>query len=1218
MRHTVQCVKSVLQGNSWRRSFISGWLVLALLASSQANGNAGLRQGATDAEPASRGIEIVQVGGYPELRVDGKPFFIHSAAFFYYRMPRDLWDSALDDYRSLGINTIDIYIPWNWHQPSEGEFDFDGHTNPRRNLRALLQLIARKKLKLIARPGPTILNEWRNGGYPDWLLARPEYKMPMADILEGRYPPLSNLNARDSEAAAQGWLQNPVHMEYAEKWMTTVARELATYSSHRLIAIPGSGDSSTKPEKISGPLLFVQLEDDMAIGRTNTVGSDFWKYMRTLRGWLQSGGLDAVFFINPTDMRVTAAGSGLDEPIGAMGQWYMPPQGTGARQIDENDATTIELYADELKTQPDFPAAMVEFQAGWYCPGDDDRPHESPPYNTLLASRLLIGQGIHGINYFPLQDTLTPAGYAVPWANRFYRWDAALGVDGSVQPRARAVIRNRDLLARWGTDLAGSHKRTDFAIVDPLGSFSQAALSKEEVDNVRAAEQRLETLAQIAHLSTELADPEFQPADQLLRYPILMLPVFDPSRQEFQMSARAQGTIVDYVRRGGTLIVFPGRPAGKIIDDLWKESPPVQASPSGDVIQATWQFGAGQVIESSKDFLTAAKVEEPWETSLSRAETTYALHAILELFAKTRVRASVKITGNLEDLADLVASEIVSDEGSQPLGMRSTGRGFLSVTNLGDTDIGPVGIQALSPEASARGERSEYLVTKIAIPAHDSLLLPLLEPICPVPQESSCNDVATIMGAEFLDSRIDDKDLVLSLYTPARAELRLKLGREPSEVQMDELKQQIAYDDASQTLSLEIPRGPSPTYNRTLRLGIHEKQPEKNAHKNPSGAFTVSVPNGIRLPLGRDAFLKSNPPLILTEKKNSTELVVEADSNNTQKARQADVQITGPFTGSGSLRLEPKSTSVERIKLHAAGDKTAPDEDGLVEGAIDVHSGQDRFQSSIDYLIEHKDGETNYRYDFDRDGAKEWVMESKNLRLIVSPESGGRALALVEKNSGLNLISSVGGLRDGFSFTENSSTGNPERARGRYGLFNRPYRARWTTSDSKTALQMDYYAPDVFPNGAAIEKTMRFEDPDTIRIEYKINLHAPSAGQTGSTPQSFVTSTSVPALSIGDRTTQFCWSASNGEQQPDTNKKTSEVPSCKDFAAGGPPIQSPLWTSRVEVHTPGEPDMAIDWQGGTMTIEPKGFSALLRLQFPPLAPGADASYTVSVHLLGVE
>jgi len=105
------------------------------------------------AAPPAAGMEIVENGGYPELHVDGKPFFIHSAAFFYYRIPVDQWQHLLRVYHSYGINTIDLYIPWNWHEPREGEIDFDGHTNPRRNLRALLALIEHQNLRLIARPG---------------------------------------------------------------------------------------------------------------------------------------------------------------------------------------------------------------------------------------------------------------------------------------------------------------------------------------------------------------------------------------------------------------------------------------------------------------------------------------------------------------------------------------------------------------------------------------------------------------------------------------------------------------------------------------------------------------------------------------------------------------------------------------------------------------------------------------------------------------------------------------------------------------------------------------------------------------------------------------------------------------------------------------------------------------------------------------------------------
>src|SRR5271169_1026643 len=123
------------------------------------------------------GVQIVSNGHEPELRVGGIPFFIHAAQFDYFRIPPDLWLKSLTRYRELGINTIDLRIPWNWHEPSDGEFDFDGHTNPRRNLRFVLKLIAELHLKLIVRPGPLVGDHWRNAGYPAWLLAYSDYKM---------------------------------------------------------------------------------------------------------------------------------------------------------------------------------------------------------------------------------------------------------------------------------------------------------------------------------------------------------------------------------------------------------------------------------------------------------------------------------------------------------------------------------------------------------------------------------------------------------------------------------------------------------------------------------------------------------------------------------------------------------------------------------------------------------------------------------------------------------------------------------------------------------------------------------------------------------------------------------------------------------------------------------------------------------------------------------
>ena len=108
---------------------------------------------------------------------------------FLLRIPPDLWIRSLVRYREMGINTLDLRIPWNWHESSDGKFDFDGATNPNRNLRGLLGEIAGMRFKVIARPGPLIGDHWRNAGIPAWLLAYSDYDMDPPDIQRGLPPP---------------------------------------------------------------------------------------------------------------------------------------------------------------------------------------------------------------------------------------------------------------------------------------------------------------------------------------------------------------------------------------------------------------------------------------------------------------------------------------------------------------------------------------------------------------------------------------------------------------------------------------------------------------------------------------------------------------------------------------------------------------------------------------------------------------------------------------------------------------------------------------------------------------------------------------------------------------------------------------------------------------------------------------------------------------------
>src|SRR5262249_21933136 len=264
-----------------------------------------------------------------------------------------------------------------------------------------------------------------------------------------------------------------------------------------------------------------------------------------------------------------------------------------------------------------------------------------------------------------------------------YRWDAALGPDGDSQARMHGVLRNMEILHQWGPLLAASHKRADFGIVYPLGAYPQELLGRADVEAVSGGVMKIERLALLGMLASELLDPQYQPVEQLLRNAVMLLPVFDVEKPQFQMSEKAQRAIVEYVRRGGTLVVFPQRPRGSALEELWANAPIEGASDDAkSAIHALWKFGDGQVIFSSKDFSSWIALERALPEIRSQQEAGWASGVLREFLQAAGVRPSVKGAGKEAPTGNLLVNEIVSNEGTESLGDRKSGRGFLSVTNL--------------------------------------------------------------------------------------------------------------------------------------------------------------------------------------------------------------------------------------------------------------------------------------------------------------------------------------------------------------------------------------------------------------------------------------------------------------------------------------------------------------------------------------------------------
>uniref|UniRef100_A0A667YCJ2 Beta-galactosidase n=1 Tax=Myripristis murdjan TaxID=586833 RepID=A0A667YCJ2_9TELE len=111
------------------------------------------------------------------FRKDGEAFRYISGSIHYSRIPRVYWKDRLLKMYMAGLNAIQTYIPWNYHEPSPDQYNFSGD----RDVKHFLQLAQDIGLLVILRPGPYICAEWDMGGLPAWLLSKKDIVLRSSD-----------------------------------------------------------------------------------------------------------------------------------------------------------------------------------------------------------------------------------------------------------------------------------------------------------------------------------------------------------------------------------------------------------------------------------------------------------------------------------------------------------------------------------------------------------------------------------------------------------------------------------------------------------------------------------------------------------------------------------------------------------------------------------------------------------------------------------------------------------------------------------------------------------------------------------------------------------------------------------------------------------------------------------------------------------------------------
>mgnify|MGYP005804473869 CR=1 FL=1 len=102
-----------------------------------------------------------------QFTLNGKHFVIYGGSLHYFRVHPDYWRSTLQKFRAAGLNTVQLYLPWNAHEDTPGHFDFE---SPFLNLAKFLEENKQADMFATVRIGPYICSEWDFGGIPSWLM----------------------------------------------------------------------------------------------------------------------------------------------------------------------------------------------------------------------------------------------------------------------------------------------------------------------------------------------------------------------------------------------------------------------------------------------------------------------------------------------------------------------------------------------------------------------------------------------------------------------------------------------------------------------------------------------------------------------------------------------------------------------------------------------------------------------------------------------------------------------------------------------------------------------------------------------------------------------------------------------------------------------------------------------------------------------------------------
>ena len=337
------------------------------------------------------------------LTKGGKPWLPVMGEFHFPRCPRDHWEEELSKIRAGGVEIVSTYLFWIYHEETEGTLDFTGDND----VRTFVETCRRLGLYVILRVGPWAHGECRNGGFPDWLLAK--------------HIPLRT--------------DDPVYLSYVRKWFTAIFQEV-----QGLFYEDG------------GPIIGVQLENELtdnaehlATLKKMAVEIGFKVPLYTVTGWNSASGARI-----PVDEVLPVFSAYADAPW-SEGTDPLPLSPHYVFNPTRNDAAVgADLIRQTAEDGWHLPYERYPFATCELGPGQQSTYHRRvriSPMDAYAMALVKLGSGNNLIGYYmyhggtnqigkksTFQESRA-TGYPNDYPIRNYDFDTCLSEYGEARPQ---------------------------------------------------------------------------------------------------------------------------------------------------------------------------------------------------------------------------------------------------------------------------------------------------------------------------------------------------------------------------------------------------------------------------------------------------------------------------------------------------------------------------------------------------------------------------------------------------------------------------------------------------------------------------------------------------------------------------------------------------------------------------------------------------------------